>query len=213
MTPDDHKPTFDAAQSALLTRRRLLGLAAMTCGSLIATSGTSQAFFNLFGGFSTPASLDSLNIPKEWMKQLGPQLPSYVDFLSKLKLEHLTVREVIEPHLKSHGRVHNTLPPRQFWKNIRNTMKVVDGLQDRLETPMKEIISAYRSPAYNASCPGAKSNSFHMRNFAMDVTFKCPPGKVAAMARAMRASGNFSGGVGRYAGFTHVDTRGYNADW
>jgi len=196
-----------------LTRRRLLGLAALTCGGLIASSGNSQAFINLFGGFSSPASLDSLHIPHEWLRQLGPQLPSYADFLSKANTHYLTVKEVIAPHLKSHGSVHNTLPPRSIWKNIRNTMKVVDGLQSRLETPLNEVVSAYRSPAYNARCPGAKSNSYHMKNYAMDVTFKCPPGKVSAMARAMRASGFFSGGVGRYPGFTHVDTRGYNADW
>ncbi len=35
----------------------------------------------------------------------------------------------------------------------------------------------------------AKSNSYHMRNIAIDVTFNCAPGKVAAMARAMRATG------------------------
>ena len=39
------------------------------------------------------------------------------------------------------------------------------------------------------------------------------PGKVAAMVRAMKSSGLFKGGVGRYGNFTHVDTRGQNADW
>ena len=47
----------------------------------------------------------------------------------------------------------------------------------------------------------------------MDIVFNCPPGKVAAMARAMRSAGLFKGGVGRYGSFTHIDTRGSNADW
>jgi hypothetical protein len=29
----------------------------------------------------------------------------------------------------------------------------------------------------------------------------------------MRKEGVFKGGVGRYPGFTHIDTRGSNADW
>ena len=57
--------------------------------------------------------------------------------------------------------------------------------------PVEEIVSVYRTPAYNARCPGAKSNSYHVRNNAMDIVFNCPPGKVAAMARAMRATGLF----------------------
>ena len=32
-------------------------------------------------------------------------------------------------------------------------------------------------------------------------------------AETMRAEGFFAGGIGRYAGFTHVDTRGKAADW
>jgi hypothetical protein len=29
----------------------------------------------------------------------------------------------------------------------------------------------------------------------------------------MRSTGLFQGGVGRYGSFTHIDTRGSNADW
>ncbi len=104
--------------------------------------------------------------------------------------------------------VHNSLPPRSMWPNVRSTLKVIDSLADRLDLQVKDVVSVYRSPAYNAKCPGAKSNSFHMRNNAIDIVFPCAPGKVAAMARAMRSSGMFAGGVGRYAGFTHIDTRG-----
>lgn len=100
-----------------------------------------------------------------------------------------------------------------MWPNIRSTLRVADSLADRLDLKMKDVISVYRSPAYNSRCPGAKSNSYHTRNNAMDIVFPCKPGKVAAMARAMRATGLFRGGVGRYGGFTHIDTRGANVDW
>jgi uncharacterized protein YcbK (DUF882 family) len=130
-----------------------------------------------------------------------------------MKFRQMSIRQVIAPHAKSHGTVRNTLPPRYLWRNIRSTLKVVDQLADRLDMPVEEIVSVYRTPAYNARCPGAKSNSYHVRNNAMDIVFKCPPGKVAAMARAMRSTGLFKGGVGRYGSFTHIDTRGTNADW
>ena len=157
--------------------------------------------------------LTKLDIPATWLPQLGSLLPSYADYLQRTNFRQMTVRQVIAPHAKSHGSIHNTLPPRFMWRNIRSTLKVVDSLADRLDMPVQEVVSVYRTPAYNARCPGAKSNSFHLCNNAMDLVFKCPPGKVAAMARAMRSAGLFKGGVGRYGSFTHIDTRGTNADW
>lgn len=209
MTPEnDQKPS-------LLTRRGVLRLLALTGASLAAGSETSQAFMDFFSSYQ-PVSrglLAKLDIPSSWAPQLGSQLPSYVDFLERMKFRQMSTRQVIAPHAKSHGTVRNTLPPRFLWRNIRSTLKVVDQLAERLDLPVAEIVSVYRTPAYNARCPGAKSNSYHVRNNAMDIVFKCPPGKVAAMARAMRATGLFQGGVGRYGSFTHIDTRGTNADW
>jgi uncharacterized protein YcbK (DUF882 family) len=89
----------------------------------------------------------------------------------------------------------------------------VDKVSARLGEPVHEVISVYRCPAYNATCPGAKSHSYHMRNNAVDMRFNASPRKVAATARDMRKAGLFKGGVGQYPGFTHVDTRGSNADW
>ncbi len=209
MTPDnDQKPS-------LLTRRGVLRLLALTGASLAAGSETSHAFTDFFSSYQSVSrgTLTKLDIPADWLPQLGSQLPSYADYLQRTNFRQMSVRQVIAPHAKSHGSVHNTLPPRFLWKNIRSTLKVVDLLADRLDLPVNEVISVYRTPAYNARCPGAKSNSYHLCNNAMDIVFKCPPGKVAAMARAMRSTGLFKGGVGRYGSFTHIDTRGTNADW
>jgi Peptidase M15 len=209
MTPDnDPKPS-------LLTRRGILRLLALTGASLAAGSETSHALMDFFSSYQ-PASrgiLTRLDIPANWIPQLGSLLPSYAEYLERVRLRNLSVRQMIAPHAKSHGSIHNTLPPRFMWRNIRSTLKVVDSLAQRLDLPVQEVVSAYRTRAYNARCPGAKSNSYHLCNNAMDIVFKCPPGKVAAMARAMRATGLFKGGVGRYRGFTHIDTRGANADW
>jgi Peptidase M15 len=209
MTPDtDQKPS-------LVTRRGVLRLLALTGASLAAGSETSRAFVDFFSSYHPPSRgiLTKHDIPADWIPQLGSLLPNYAEYLERVRLRNLSVRQMIAPHAKSHGSVHNTLPPRFMWRNIRSTLKVVDSLAARLDLPVAEVVSAYRTRAYNARCRGAKSNSYHLCNNAMDIVFKCPPGKVAAMARAMRATGLFKGGVGRYGGFTHIDTRGTNADW
>lgn len=215
MMSDDLSHSRDLKPS-LLTRRGALRLLALTGAGMLASGTQSQAGFLDFLFSSQPMSPEELKkygIPKEWMTQLGVNLPGYAAYLRKADLHAVTVKQVVSPHMHVRGTVRNCLPPRAMWANLRATLKVIDSLADRLDLPVKEIVSAYRSPAYNAKCPGAKSNSFHMRNIAIDVTFPCAPGKVAAMARAMRATGLFKGGVGRYGGFTHVDTRGANADW
>lgn len=210
MTEDHPETTTEGA--SVLTRRRVLRLFALTGAGFFAGGTSSQAFWEAFAGAS-PETLRKLNIPREWQDRFGPRLLDYVGFLKGIGLRRITVRQIIEPHMHIHGSVRNTLPPRAMWKNIRSTLRVADLLVARLEVPLVEIVSAYRSPAYNATCPGAKSSSYHMRNNALDLRYACPPGKVAAMARAMRTTGLYQGGVGRYGNFTHVDTRGRNADW
>ncbi len=200
---------------AILTRRRMFGMLAMTGAGLLASSPQASAFFNFFEAFSpTPSgSIADLNIPPEWRSQLGVLLPGYANFLKSLKLRELKVRDVLGSHAKTHGKVKNSLPPKALWKNIRETLKVVDGLSKRLDMQPSTVVSVYRSTAYNATCPGAKSHSYHTRNNAIDIKFPCAPGKVTAMAKEMRTVGIFRGGVGRYGSFTHIDTRGSNADW
>lgn len=193
----------------------MLGLLTATGATLFASTPQASAFFNFFGAYSggSMEHLEKLDIPEAWIKRLGSSLPAYANFLSHLRLKKIGVKEIIAPHTKSRGSVKNTLPPKSLWRNIRDTLYVVDGLARRLETPPRELLSIYRSPAYNARCAGAKRGSYHLRNNAVDLKFHCSPGKVAAMLREMRSAGVFRGGVGRYSSFTHVDTRGSNRDW
>jgi hypothetical protein len=200
---------------SLLNRRGALRLLALSGASLMAGTGSSEAFWDFFSSFGSvsPSILTDLKIPSDWRAALGSQLPNYADYLRKARLRNVTVRQLIEPHTHFRGSVRNTLPPRAMWGNIRSTLKVIDTLSSRLDLPVKNVVSVYRCPAYNARCPGAKSHSYHLRNNAIDIVFPCPPGKVAAMARAMKSTGIFQGGVGRYGGFTHIDTRGTSVDW
>lgn len=138
---------------------------------------------------------------------------AYEAFLVGLNLKHIKPIEMIRPHFKCRGEVVNQLPPRALWKNIASTLKVADALRDELGVRLLNINSAYRSPAYNAACPGAASHSFHTQNMALDLVYDCPPAKVAEAANALRNRGLFKGGIGLYSSFTHIDTRGKNANW
>lgn len=137
----------------------------------------------------------------------------YETFLQQLRLRHIQPREILRPHFNARGDIANSLPPREYWKNIAPTLRLADELREQLGVRLHTILSAYRSPAYNAACPGAASHSFHLRNMALDLAFDCPPCEVVKAAEVLRSQGFFSGGIGRYPGFTHVDTRGQAADW
>lgn len=108
----------------------------------------------------------------------------------------------------------NTDPPGDTWEHINNTALALDELRGRLGRPIT-LLSVYRSPAYNKAIGGA-SKSQHVQFSAVDFVVQgSPVGPLqwASALREMRSSGLFKGGIGTYASFVHVDTRGYNADW
>lgn len=191
------------------SRRRALGSIGAAGASLLASSLPASAFF-----FGKPKiATDLSGLPEAWMARQGRNLHGYVDFLEGLRLRHVSVRQVVSAHAKRHGSVWNSLPPKPLWKNIAATLRVIDRVGAELDQPVKEIVSAYRSPAYNARCSGAKRGSYHKSNVAVDVRFHSSPRTVSAVAKNLRSRGVYRGGVGRYYGFTHVDTRGYNVSW
>jgi hypothetical protein len=145
--------------------------------------------------------------------QLDANGREYEAFLAGLNLRHIQPMEMLRPHFKVRGTIANELPPRESWTNIAPTLRVADELRERLGSRLAAIASAYRTPAYNAACPGAASHSYHVRNMALDLIFDCEAEKVAKAAETLRAEGFFTGGIGRYPGFTHIDTRGRAADW
>lgn len=204
--PDPH--FSDASQA--LGRRRAIGIFGATGLALLGSTMQAPAF--LFGS-TRKATLDLSRLNSTWVAREGSDLQEYADFLAGLKLKHVKPQQVIEAHAKRRGSVWNTLPPKKLWKNMSPTLKAVDRVADEIGRDVGEIVSAYRSPAYNRRCPGASSKSWHMSNVAVDVKFAVRPSTVSSIARRLRKRGYFSGGVGRYYGFTHIDTRGYNADW
>ncbi|MER9758450.1 D-Ala-D-Ala carboxypeptidase family metallohydrolase [Mesorhizobium sp. M0138] len=112
---------------------------------------------------------------------------------------------------------HNTDPPKQYWKNILPTARVIAKFRQDLAAGLTvRFNSVYRSPKYNREVGGA-TNSFHMRFNAIDFRVEGPgrgtPSDWASKMRAMRSAGLFDGGIGLYGSFVHVDTRGRNVNF
>jgi hypothetical protein len=204
--------------SPLASRRGVIGTLGAGALALIGSATPAAAFFSRKSGaprvvVNGGGAIDLSGLPPEWVARQGPQIKAYAGYLRSLRLQRLTPLQVIEAHAKRHGNVWNTLPPSSLWRQMVPTLRVIDRISLELEQPVKEIVSAYRNPSYNARCAGARSGSWHQANVAVDVSFPVRPAAVAETARALRVRGMFRGGVGRYSGFTHIDTRGQNVDW
>jgi hypothetical protein len=154
--------------------------------------------------------MPALEVPDEWLDN-NRSAQSYQRYLHTLNLGRVSPEQVIESHAKSHSGVWNTLPPNKWWNRMGYILKVADRIA--LEMKDVEVISAYRTPPYNAQCYGAKSGSWHQANIAVDLKFPVRASKVTATARELRDLGLFRGGVGGYWNFTHIDARGQNVNW
>lgn len=148
----------------------------------------------------------------------GDDAADFTGFVERLGLKHFSAAELLvmghqhaNPGSPAFGL--NRRPPRALWANIAPTVLVLDRLRDRLGVPIVTL-SAYRSPAYNRCIAGAKASQ-HTQFRAVD--FLCRgasrPADWARVLRRMRADGLFKGGIGTYASFVHLDTRGHDADW
>jgi hypothetical protein len=219
----------DAAQNdemLLLPRRSMISCLGLAGFGLLATSATSNAL--TFQKKSAPKvvvptrtqppaaqreRIDLTDLPAEWTRAQGARLPEYTRYLWSLKLKTITPKQVISAHAKCKGSTWNQLPPKPWWTRMGYTLRVADRIAMEMNVDEVEIISAYRSPAYNARCAGAKTGSWHQANVALDVKFPMRASRVAATARSLRDRGLFKGGVGGYWNFTHIDTRGENINW
>lgn len=210
-----------------IPRRSVLSALGLTGFGLLATSATASAFTAKKSAevpkVSVPTSASRPNtqairfapvtgIPEEWSAR-NSSADSYLRYLKSLNLRSVSPQQVLESHAKAKGTIWNSLPPKQWWNRMGYVLKVVDRVAREMNVSEVEIISAYRSPAYNAHCAGAKSGSWHQANVAADVKFPVRASKVTATARELRDLGLFKGGVGGYWNFTHIDARGHNINW
>lgn len=189
-------------------RRKFLATTGLaTAGIIIGAPSSDAAFFGLIGDKPVPG------IPHAWVQAKGSDVLRYARYIQGLNLRNITPRMVLAPHFKTRGRTQNSLPPKTAWKKMAPTLKVIDKMVTRIGAPLHEITSAYRSPRYNRAV-GGKTKSYHMQNMACDIQFRgISPYHVAYVAKQLRTQGFYKGGIGRYSGFVHVDTRGSNVDW
>jgi hypothetical protein len=224
--PEDPQTTTDVP---LTCRRGVLGTLGLAGLGLLAGTGTSEAFTDVKKSGSMPkvsvptSSQSSVtrsvpftlqpDLPEEWAALNVRDANDYFRYLNSLGLKRISPAQVVATHAKSKGNVWNTLPPRAWWKRMGYTLRVVERIALEMNVSQVEVISAYRAPAYNAHCEGARTGSWHQANIAADVKFPVRASKVTATARELRNLGLFKGGVGGYWDFTHIDCRGENINW
>ena len=219
-------PEIFETTDSLIGRRRVIGGLSLASLGMLASSATAGAFTASAGpkvtvrGPNAPTAapqmvqrIDLSDLPPDWARNQGSLLTEYTRYLNNLKLKSISPAQVIKAHAKNKGSIWNTLPPKMWWTRMGYTLRVADRVAQEMNVTEVEIVSAYRCPAYNAHCEGAKVRSWHQANVAVDVKFPMPASKVTAAARNLRDRGLFKGGVGGYWNFTHIDTRGENINW
>ena len=214
-----------------MDRRNLLGTLGLTGLGLLATSGFSLASpgkatssprvsvptSSRQGSQVVPRTAVSYaavqDIPDEWRATQGRAAAEYLRYLQSLNLRRVSPSQVVATHAKKKGDVWNSIPPKVWWPRMGYVLRVVERVAMEMNVNQVEVISAYRSPSYNARCAGARRGSWHQANVAADVKFPVRASQVTATARQLRDLGLFKGGVGGYWNFTHIDARGQNINW
>jgi len=137
---------------------------------------------------------------------------TFEQWFARQKFKHFKAQEITWMWGRVNKGVRNSEPPRNLWWNIVPTLRILDELRAHFGAPIT-LNSTYRSLAYNRSV-GSPDTSWHRRFNAID--FKVAgitPANVARVLKQWRAQGKFTGGIGTYKRFVHLDTRANNATW
>lgn len=145
-----------------------------------------------------------------------PERVAFREFFSALGARHFVADEFCVLGPSNHGTGacggKNEMPPRAIWNNVTSLVAAMDAIRAEIGAPVR-ITNCYRAPAYNA-CVGGVSASQHLRFRAADLV--CRSGRTgdwADAAKVVRSRGVFSGGIGIYRSFVHVDVRGHPVTW
>lgn len=114
----------------------------------------------------------------------------------------------LTPHFRLREFLHDDdpLPSDGIIRNLILLAQRLETVRQLFDRPIL-IHSGYRTPAHNKAVGGVK-NSFHLKGMAADIVI---PG-ISAEEVQRRLNG-WSGGMGCYADFTHLDIRPYRARW
>lgn len=87
---------------------------------------------------------------------------------------------------------------------------ILQNVRDHFNKPVN-ITSAYRTVSHNGKIPGSARDSYHLYGMAADFTVKdVKATEVQSYLETVMAG---TGGIGKAADYTHVDTRADKARW
>lgn len=114
----------------------------------------------------------------------------------------------LSPHFKLGEFLHGNDPLPAAWiiENLHRLANRLQVIRDLLNRPII-ITSGYRTPEHNDAVGGAP-NSYHLSGMAADIVV---PGLSASEVQQFLK--HWSGGLGCYTHFTHIDLRPMRARW
>lgn len=218
-------PESDNETTALMHRRHVIGTLGLVGVGMVATAGDAFAAPKVSVPTAASSSMGATpamryqagrsplaEVSRDWARVHGAQANEYLRYLNGLRFRKINPEQVIAAHAKQRRDVWNSLPPKQWWNRMGYVLRVVDRVAMEMNLDRVEVVSAYRTPAYNAYC-GGRSRSWHQANVAVDIKTPVSAYRFTKTARQLRDEGLFRGGVGSYPGFTHIDARGQNINW
>ena len=159
---------------------------------------------------------------EQWKSQQDPQLlRDYYQFMAQYlkhppSLMELTTTRNYMPEQCYSKRF--AVPPKKYWKNVVESLQLVEKLNHIDYYQHYTITAIYRNPELNRCVQGA-SRSKHLYNYAVDFHVLAPKetnqkareALVKKMCQFWRKEGeNFKMGLGVYGNNRyHIDTQGY----
>lgn len=136
----------------------------------------------------------------------------FTEWFEKQGFRNFKAHEFTWYFSKVRNGVKNKYPAKSLWPNIIPTLRILDDLRDHFKKPVN-ISSTYRDLPYNRAV-GSPDGSLHVKFNAIDFTVSgVAPSAVYKKLLEWRNAGKWVGGLGKYATFTHIDTRSKNATW
>ncbi len=144
------------------------------------------------------------------------QIEQFDKWVESLGLKHYAPHEVRflgnSHYASGKAQGKNGLPPKELRSRLEPVLLAADEARERLGSTII-ILSAYRTPEYNKAIGGAKK-SRHMESDALDLAApKSTAAKLHAVLKQLRTEGYFTGGIGKYPNFVHIDNRGTDVNF
>ena len=112
----------------------------------------------------------------------------------------------------SRNGVMNGMPPQELWPNVLPTLYLLQQLRHKLDRPIR-ITSAFRRLEYNRQLK-SPDNSQHVFFRALDFQADgVNPQTIKGILLSWRSAGAWTGGLGTYPTFNHIDTRPSDSTW